>query len=95
MTPTPAPPPSDRDARGAATTAVVTAIVAVAPDVADDIDALDPDADLFEEFGLDSMDRLNIMEALAEATGVEIPERRLSSLVSMNQLVTHLLAASG
>lgn len=90
MTPTSAQPlTSDRDAREV----IVAAVVAVAPDVAGDVERLDPDADLFEEFGLDSMDRLNIMAAIAEATGIDIPERRIAALVSVNELVGHLLAS--
>lgn len=45
---------------------VADAISTIAPDVADELPDLDPDADLFEEYGLDSMDRLNIMTAIAQ-----------------------------
>ncbi len=66
--------------------AIMTAIVAVAPDVADELPDLDSDVDLFEEFGLDSLDRLNIMSALATATGVEIPEDQYGRLTTIDQL---------
>ena len=69
---------------------VVDAISTIAPDVADELPDLDPDVDLFEEYGLDSMDRLNIMTALAQSTGVEIPDDRYTQLTSMNRLVAHL-----
>ena len=69
---------------------VADAISTSAPDVADELPDLDPDADLFEEYGLDSMDRLNIMTALAQSTGVEIPDDRYAQLTSMNRLVAHL-----
>ena len=69
---------------------VADAISTIAPDVADELPDLDPDADLFEEYGLDSMDRLNIMTALAQSTGVEIPDDRYAQLTSMNRLVAHL-----
>ncbi len=72
--------------------AVDGAIAATAPDVADELGDLDPDLDLFEEFGLDSMDRLNIMTAITEATGVEIPDDRYAHLTSMNRLLAHLSA---
>ena len=67
-------------------TALTDALGTVAPDVVDEVATLDADVDLFEEFGLDSMDRLTIMERLAAATGREIPEERypeLSSLAAM------------
>ena len=54
---------------------------------------LDADLDLFEEFGLDSMDRLNIMTALTQSTGVEIPDDRYPLLTSMNRLIAHLATA--
>ncbi len=72
---------------------VSDAIAAIAPDVADELPDLDPDVDLFEEYGLDSMDRLNIMTALTQSTGVEIPDDRYPLLTSMNRLVAHLSAA--
>jgi acyl carrier protein len=72
---------------------VANAISTIAPDVTDELPDLDPDADLFEEYGLDSMDRLNIMTALAQSTGVEIPDDRYPQLTSMNRLIAHLATA--
>jgi len=73
---------------------IAGAIAAVAPDVADELPDLDPDLDLFEEYELDSMDRLNIMTALTASTGVEIPDERYPQLTSMNRLIAHLAAGS-
>lgn len=73
---------------------IANAIAATAPDVAGELPDLDPDADLFEEYGLDSMDRLNIMTALTQSTGVEIPDDRYPHLTSMNRLVAHLAGTS-
>ena len=73
---------------------VADAISTIAPDVADELPDLDPDVDLFEEYGLDSMDRLNIMTALAQSTGVEIPDDRYAQLTSMNRLIAHLAAGA-
>ena len=70
--------------------AIADAISAVAPDVTDELADVDPDVDLFEEFGLDSMDRLNIMTALTQSTGVEIPDDRYPQLTSINRLVAEL-----
>ncbi len=73
--------------------AIDDAISAVAPDVTDELADLDPDVDLFEEFGLDSMDRLNIMTALAQSTGVEISDDRYPWLTSINRLLAELSSA--
>ena len=83
---------NDVEARTRLREAVEGAIAATAPDVADELGDLDPDLDLFEEFGLDSMDRLNIMSAIAASTGVEIPDDRYPHLTSLNRLITHLSA---
>lgn len=69
---------------------IVAAIAATAPDVAPELADLDPDLDLFEEFGLDSMDRLNIMTSLAQSTGVDIPDDRYPHLTTLNRLISHL-----
>ncbi len=70
---------------------LVDALATVAPDVVDEVRTIDPDLDLFEEFGLDSMDRLTIMERLASSTGRQIPEDRypeLTSLAAMRSFLT-------
>jgi acyl carrier protein len=62
----------------------------VAPDV--DVEALDPSADLYEEAGLDSMDVLNLAIGLAEATGVDIPERDYPVIATLDGCVAYLRA---
>lgn len=69
------------------------AIARVAPDVVDEVDSLDADIDLFEEFDLDSMDRLAVMEAIAASTGVEIPESAYARLTTIDAIAQHLAAA--
>jgi acyl carrier protein len=69
---------------------IIAAVAAVAPDVADEIGSLGGDVDLFEEFGLDSMDRLSVMTALVASTGVEIPDGEYPHLTTMNRLIGHL-----
>jgi acyl carrier protein len=69
---------------------VIAAVTATAPDVAGEIDDLDDDVDLFEEFGLDSMDRLSIMTALVASTGVEIPDDQYTQLTTLRQLIDHV-----
>lgn len=71
---------------------VVAAITKVAPDV--DPDALDPDADLREEAELDSMDFLNVVTAVHEATGLEIPERDYPHLATLAGFVAYVASRS-
>ena len=69
---------------------LTNAIRAVAPDVVDEIATIDADVDLFEEFGLDSMDRLTIMSALAASSGRPIPEQLYPRLTTINEIRNHL-----
>lgn len=52
--------------------AMRTALATIAPEA--DLDDIAPDDDLQESLDLDSMDFLNFLIAVAQATGVEIPE---------------------
>jgi acyl carrier protein len=82
-TPTP-PPAGDLDA------VVRRVLDEVAPEVgANDADA---DADFHDDFGLDSMDTLNLAIGLAEATGVDIPERDYPRIASISSAVAYLAA---
>lgn len=65
----------------------------IAPEV--DLDAVDPDAPIQEELELDSMDFLNLMAALHEATGIEVPGRDYPHLGTVNGFVAYVAAASG
>ena len=55
-----------------AESAMRTALAAIAPEA--DLADLAPDDDLQEALDLDSMDFLNFLIAVAQSTGVEIPE---------------------
>jgi acyl carrier protein len=65
----------------------------VAPDV--DLAAVDPAAPLQEEAELDSMDFLNLMTALYEETGIEVPERDYPQVASVDGFVAYVAAAGG
>ena len=52
--------------------AIRSALASIAPEA--DFDDLAPDVDLQETLDLDSMDFLNFLIALSQATGVQIPE---------------------
>lgn len=74
------------------TALVFGAIAEVAPEVEPELPDLDPDADLWDELGLDSMDHLSVMTRLSEQTGREIPERDYPSLTSLSQICGYLAA---
>ena len=70
---------------------VVGALAEVAPET--DPGAIDPDADLTEQLDIDSMDFLNVIVAINEQTGIEIPERDYPKLSTLNNAVAYLAAA--
>ena len=70
---------------------VISALTEVAPDI--DPAAIDPDADLAEQLDIDSMDFLNIVVAINERTGIEIPERDYPKLSTLNDAVGYLSRA--
>ena len=68
---------------------IVRSVLArIAPEA--DLDALEPDADLHMELDIDSMDFLNFVIGLHEATGVEIPERNYPRLSTLGGCVEYL-----
>ena len=72
-------------------TLVMSVLTEVAPDI--DAAAIDPDADFLEELDIDSMDFLNIIVAINERTGIEIPERDYPKLSTVNDAVSYLAHA--
>ncbi len=63
----------------------------VAPEI--DVSAVGPDAPLQEALGLDSIDFLNIVTALLEETGIDVPARDYPRLGSVNGFVDYLVDA--
>jgi acyl carrier protein len=70
---------------------LIAALTAVAPDV--DPAAIDPAADLVDQLDIDSMDFLNIVVAVHEQTGIDIPERDYARLSNLEDAVDYLAAA--
>jgi acyl carrier protein len=70
---------------------VIGALTEVAPEI--DPGAIDPDTDLTEQVDIDSMDFLNVIVAINEQTGIEIPERNYPQLSTLNNAVAYLAAA--
>jgi acyl carrier protein len=77
----------------AAARAVSTALRDVAPEA--DLAVIDRDGLLQEELDLDSIDFLNLVAAVQEATGCEIPERDFPRLATYRGFVSYLAAAPG
>ena len=61
--------------------------------VALELDGLDRGALLQDEADLDSMDFLNIVTALSEETGIEVPERDYPELATVTGFVDYIVAA--
>lgn len=60
----------------------------IAPEI--DPSQANPMNDLREEFDIDSMDFLNLVTALHERLGIDIPETDYSSMFSLDAAVTYL-----
>jgi acyl carrier protein len=74
--------------------AAVRAVLAqVAPEA--DLDLVDEDADLRAEIDLDSMDFLNLVEGIAESTGVDIPESDYARVRTLGSLTEYVALRSG
>lgn len=63
----------------------------IAPEA--DLASVDGTAPLQDELDLDSMDFLNLMIAIYEQTGVEIPERDYPSVAHLDGLIDYLASS--
>ena len=72
-------------------TVVIGALTDVAPEI--DPSAIDADTALAEQLDIDSMDFLNVIVAINEQTGIEIPERDYPRLSTLKDAVAYLAAA--
>lgn len=70
-------------------------VIGVLTDVAPEVDpaVIDGDANFVEQLDIDSMDFLNIVVAINERTGIEIPERDYPKLSTLNDAVSYLARA--
>ena len=60
----------------------------IAPEI--DPAQIDPAVDLREQIDLDSMNVLDLMIAIHEATGVDIPEADYPKIITLNDFATYL-----
>lgn len=70
--------------------AVVEALTRIAPEV--DPASIDPTRSVRDELDLDSMDFLNLIQALHRRLGVDIPEADYAQLQSLDGAVAYLTA---
>jgi len=71
---------------------LIELLSSIAPEA--DLDALGEDEDIRQTLGIDSYDFLNLMIAINESFGVEIPERDYGKLISLADLILYLEAHS-
>jgi acyl carrier protein len=69
---------------------VLALLMEIAPET--DPDTLDPEVDLRREADLDSLDFLNLIEGVAQSTGVEIPETAYAQVRTLRGLSDYVLA---
>jgi acyl carrier protein len=62
----------------------------IAPEIEIEIEIVDRDADIREEFGMDSMDFLNLVTALSKQINLEMPEDDYQQMTSFNALLKYL-----
>lgn len=72
---------------------VVDSILAFAPEA--DMDALDPRRPFREELDIDSFDFLNLIVALHEKLGVDIPEADYGKVLTLDAMLDYLGARLG
>jgi acyl carrier protein len=70
---------------------LIAALIEVAPEI--DPAEIDPAGGLAEQLDIDSMDLLNVVVAVHERTGIDIPERDYSKLATLDDAVGYLVAA--
>jgi acyl carrier protein len=73
---------------------ILAVLIVILEDVAPeaDFDEIEPDEDIREALDIDSFDFLNVLIALNDETGVEIPEADYGKLVSLDDIVKYVAA---
>jgi acyl carrier protein len=72
--------------------AIAAAPAGIAPEV--DLGSIDAAARLRDEIDLDSLDFLNLVQALHDSTGIDIPEADYPRVESLTELMQYLVAHS-
>jgi acyl carrier protein len=73
---------------------ILAALIMILEEVAPEADfvEIEPDEDIREALDIDSFDFLNVLIALNDETGVEIPEADYGKLVSLDNIVKYVAA---
>ncbi|MFO7678716.1 MAG: acyl carrier protein [Chloroflexota bacterium] len=73
---------------------ILATLISILQDVAPeaDFDEIEQDEDIRETLDIDSFDFLNVLIALNDETGVEIPEADYGKLVSLDDIVKYVAA---
>jgi acyl carrier protein len=79
--------------RNDVTAVLVDELGRIAPEI--DAIGLNPDADLREEFDIDSMDFLNLVTALSQRLQIDIPEIDYPNLATFGHAVKYLTQKLG
>ncbi len=72
---------------------VLGALASVAPEA--DLGKLDPSTDVRDQLDIDSVDFLNVLVAIHNAVGVDIPEADYPKLSSVDACVAYLASKMG
>jgi acyl carrier protein len=72
---------------------IATVLRQIAPEIA--LDDVDVEAPLRDEFDLDSMDFLNLVVGIHEATALDIPESDYPQVATLRGFVEYLVARTG
>lgn len=71
-------------------TTVLATMRRIAPEA--DLDTLDPDVEWQDQLDVDSMNLLEFMVGLEQATGVSVPERDYAKVATLRRCVEYLAA---
>ena len=72
---------------------VVEKLTTVAPEI--EGEEIEPDTSFRDQFELDSMDFLNFITALHDATGLDFPEEDYDQLWTLNGAADYIVAHTG
>jgi acyl carrier protein len=68
------------------------ALALVAPEI--DLETVDPAGDFRDQVDIDSMDVVNLMIHIFEATGIDIPESDYGQFETLDQIIGYLVDRS-
>lgn len=79
--------------RASANDIILSVLSGIAPEI--DPETVDRAGQLQFEFDLDSMDFLNLVEAVGKAAGIEVPERDYAAIATLDGFADYIVAHAG